>query len=102
MSLALNTRVRRLAPDHFVHVEVDGELVFVDSDDGRFHSLKEAGIRCWQLMDDGGCMTVGALVQGLREEYEVDEETCRRDLSVLLDELAAVGLVDVGCETPQP
>lgn len=100
--LQLDSRVRRSGPDRFVQVEVDGELVFMDVGEGMFYSLKEAGIRCWRLIDGGGCMTVGALVRGLREEYEVDEETCRRDLSVLLDELAAVGLVDVGCEAPQP
>lgn len=100
--LQLDSRVRRSGPDHFVEVEVGDELVFMDAGKGTFYSLKEAGIRCWRLIDGGGGLTVGALVQGLREEYEVDEETCRRDLSVLLDELTAVGLVDVGCETPQP
>lgn len=102
LEMDMDSRVRRSGSDRFVYVEVDDELVFMDVGKGTFYSLKEAGIRCWRLIDGGGCLTVGALVQGLREEYEVDEETCRRDLSVLLDELAAVGLVDVGCEAPQP
>lgn len=101
LEMDMDSRVRRSGSDRFVYVEVDDELVFMDVGKGTFYSLKEAGIRCWRLIDGGG-LTVGALVQGLREEYEVDEETCRRDLSVLLDELAAVGLVDVGCEAPQP
>lgn len=44
MAMTLTTRVRRTI-DKFVDAEVDGELVFMDVGEGRFYSLKEAGIR---------------------------------------------------------
>ena len=95
MTIASTTRVRRTL-DEFVDTEVDGELVFMNLGEGVFYSLKEAGIRTWQLIDEGGAWTTaGALVEALCKEFEVDEETCLRDLAVMLDELEAAGLARI-------
>ena len=93
--------VRRLDLGAFVHTRVDDELVFMNVGEGRFHALRHAGIRAWELIGDRGT-TVEALVKALCEEYEVDEGTCLRDLSVLLDEMAAAGVLAVECGAPTP
>lgn len=95
-------RVRRLDLDAFVQTEVDGELVFMNVGEGSFHSLRHAGMRAWRLIGDGGGTTVGALVKALCEEFEVDEETCLRDVSVLLEEMAGAGVVAVEGGTAPP
>ena len=96
MSITLTSRVRR-TPDAFVETEVDGDLIFMDVGEDRFYSLKDAGIRVWQLIDDcGGWTTVGALTKALCEEFDVDEEACLRDVGVLLDEMAAADLIELG------
>ena len=100
MTMTLTTRVRRTI-DKFVDAEVDGELVFMDVGEGRFYSLKEAGIRTWRFIDEGGAWTtVGALTKALCEEFEVDEEACLRDVGVLLDEMAAAGLIELASDIP--
>lgn len=100
MAMTLTTRVRRTI-DKFVDAEVDGELVFMDVGEGWFYSLKEAGIRTWNLIDEGGAWTtVGALTKALCEEFEVDEEACLRDVGVLLDEMAAAGLIKLASHDP--
>lgn len=100
-TIRLAHSVRRLDLDAFVHTRVDDELVFMNVGEGRFHAVRHAGIRAWELIGDRGT-TVEALVKTLCEEYEVDEGTCLRDLSVLLDEMATAGVVAVEGEAPTP
>ena len=71
--IELTSRVQPTSGD-FVDASVDGE---------RFHSLRDTGLRVWQLLgqDDGG-VTVGAVVTALCEEFEVDADTCLKDVSV--------------------
>ncbi len=95
MPITANTKVRRTTDD-FVQAEVDDELVLMDVERGLFYGLKETGRAAWDLMDEGaGWHSVGALVSSLCGEFEVDEETCLRDLAALVDELEEAGLVEV-------
>ena len=95
MPLELTSRVR-LTSDDFVDASVDGELVFMNVLEFRFHSLRDTGLRVWQLLDgDDDWATVGAVVTALCEEFEVDADTCLKDVSVLLEELREVGLVEL-------
>ncbi len=95
MALGATSRVRPTSDD-FVDVSVDGELVFMNVLEFRFHSLRDTGLRVWQLLrqDDGG-VTVGAVVTALCEEFEVDADTCLKDVAVLLEELREAGLVEL-------
>ena len=96
MPITADTKVRCTTED-FVHAEVDDELVFMDVERGLFYSLKDTGRAVWDLMNEGvGWHSVGALVSALCEEFEVKEETCLRDLAVLVDEMEEAGLVEVG------
>ena len=98
--IAPTSRVRRTV-DPFVDVQLGDELVFMDVEAGQFYSLKETGLAVWRLIDDGGAwVTVGALIAALTTEFEVDEETCRRDVAALLADLAAAGLVELRTTTP--
>ncbi len=95
MALELTSRVRRTTGD-FVDVSVDGELVFMNVLEMRFHSLRDTGLRVWQLLDgDESPVTVGTVVAALCEEFEVDADTCLRDMAVLLQELQEAGLVEL-------
>ena len=100
-TITLAHHVRRLDLDAFVHTEVDGELVFMNVGEGRFYGLRHAGLCAWELIGDNGT-TVEALVKALCEEYEVDEETCLRDVSVLLDDMTAAEVVSVESGAPTP
>ena len=100
MTVTQESRVRRTS-DAFVDAEIDDELVFMDVEKGQFYGLKETGLAVWRLLgDDGAWVTVGALVRTLTEEFEVDEDTCLRDLTVLLEDLSAAGLVELKTDTP--
>ena len=95
MEITSESRVRR-TPDNFVNAMLDDDLVFMDVAEGQFYGLREAGLRVWQLLEDSGAWTqVQELTAALCAEFRVDEEKCLRDLAVLLDELQAVGLVEL-------
>ena len=95
MSVSPSSRVRRV-DSRFVDAELDGELVFMSVDDGEICGLRDAALRAWKLIDEGGAWTpVADLIASLREEFEVDAATCLKDLGVLLDDLSAVGLAEV-------
>lgn len=100
MPITLTSGVRR-TPDAFVETKVDGEMIFMDIGEDRFYSLKDTGIRAWQLIEDcGGWTTVESLTRTLCDEFEVDEKTCLRDVAVLLVEMNAVGLVELASDIP--
>lgn len=100
MSITLTSRVRR-TPDAFVETEVDGDLIFMDVGEERFYSLKDTGIRVWQLIDDcGGWTTIEALTMALCEEFKVDKDVCQRDVAVLLAEMKTAGLVELASDIP--
>lgn len=95
MQLESDSRVRRADGD-FVSTEIDGELVFMHIERGVFYGLREAALEAWKLIDENGAWTpVSDLVAALLRQFEVDRETCLKDLAVLLDDLSEAGLADV-------
>jgi hypothetical protein len=74
-----------------VFAEVDGEAVAMSAAKGVCYGLDAIGLRVLQLID--GQASVGEICARLEGEYEVDAETCARDVTDLLANLAAEGLV---------
>ena len=95
MELGATSRVRRTDAD-FVSTEVDGELVFMHIERGIFYGLREAALEAWKHIDEDGAWTpMSDLVAPLLREFEVDAETCLKDLAVLIDDLSEAGLAAV-------
>lgn len=96
MAISPSSRVRRSSAGKFVDSELDGELVFMNLEDGEIYGLQDAALRAWTLIDEDGAWTpVDGLVASLCEEYDVDPRACLEDLAVLLDDLSAVDLAEV-------
>jgi hypothetical protein len=81
-----------LAPS-LVSTSIQDEVVILDPSAGRYFSLKGVGRRAWELLQ--GSTTVAAIVRTIEDEYDIDAETCERDVRLLLDDLIARGLVRV-------
>lgn len=77
--------------------EIVGEAVILNLKSGVYYGLNEVGNRAWNLIQQP--KTVKGIKNTLLEEYDVEPESCERDLLVLLQELEAVGLIDVRNET---
>ncbi len=55
--------------------------------------MNELGAKIWRLIQSP--QTFAAIREDILAEYEVDVETCDRDLLELLQEMKAAGLIEV-------
>ncbi len=78
--------------------EVDGETVMLSVETGKYYSLNTVATRIWALLAQP--MTVDEICAVIVAEFEVDEQTCRRDVIELAAELAADRLVEVSDAPP--
>lgn len=79
--------------ESFVETEVDGEVVLMDIDNGKFFSLEQTGRRIWHLLDEHD--SVNKLTHILTSEYDVDAEQCREQVAQLLGDFQQRNMVSV-------
>jgi hypothetical protein len=84
--------VRRRAD--LLEAEVDGELVALHVDKGTCYGFNSTATKVWALIEQP--KRLSELQDELLAEYDVDPETCRRQLNELLAELEADELVEIG------
>lgn len=75
--------------------DLDGELVFLGLDAGKYFGLKGTGRRIWELLETP--MSTDTLLATLAAEYGIDLDRCRTDALPFLDRLLQNGLL-----TPSP
>lgn len=71
--------------------DLSGEKVMVDFEKGKYFLIKGAGNNIWELIQDK--ISVGDIIDSLRKEYEVEEETCKMSVISFLDSLNSAGLI---------
>jgi hypothetical protein len=79
-----------------IATEVDGEAVVMNIERGQCYGFDAIGTRIWTSLERP--MRVGELCAVLVGEYDVDAETCRRDVARLLGELVRERLVTISNE----
>ncbi len=67
----------------FTQLGEEGVLMDVEKND--YLSLNETYFRIFKLVSEGA--DVEEIIQALREEYEVDEPTCRAEVERVIQEL---------------
>jgi len=73
--------------------EIDGEMVALDVAGGGCFGFDAVATRIWTLIEQP--VVIAELCDTLLGLFDIDEETCRRDVLALLDELAREGLIRV-------
>lgn len=76
-----------------LEAEVDGEIVGLHVEKGTCYGFNATATRVWGLIETP--RTLGELRDTLLEEYDVAPEVCAAELSDLLKELEADGLVEL-------
>jgi hypothetical protein len=69
------------------------ELVILNLDSGVYYGLTGVSARVWELAQER--KTAGAIRDTITDEFEVEPAVCESDLTELLDQLQALGLVRV-------
>jgi len=67
------------------------ELVMMDMDQGKYFSLNPVATRIWDLLELP--LTIDELCGHLMEEYEVDAEQCRSEVTEVINEMVKLGVV---------
>jgi hypothetical protein len=91
IEIARETVIKRDRDVRFT--QLDDELLAINADAGYCYSLNETAGRVWELIVEP--QTVGAVCLQLAREYSVDEATCLREVTRLLQGLHGAGLVRV-------
>jgi hypothetical protein len=84
---------RAAAPAHVLVRFLDQESVLLNLETEQYFGLDETGTRMWQLVTTSP--NIDAAYQGLLEEYDVQPELLRENLSELLGHLVEHGLLQV-------
>lgn len=81
--LTLRTTVMKTSNQ--VSCELDGETVILQPQSGVYFKINEVGTRIWELLDQP--RDIHWLAQTLTEEFEVDPETCQKEVFAFLESL---------------
>ena len=76
-----------------IEAEVDDELIGLEVEQGTCFGFNRTATRIWALLETP--RRFSELRDVLLGEYEVDRETCERELTDLLRQLEADGLVEM-------
>ncbi|CAG4991933.1 hypothetical protein DYBT9275_00858 [Dyadobacter sp. CECT 9275] len=72
--------------------KVAGETVILNYAKGSYYGLDEVGVLVWDNLERGP-QTLDSLCEAVTAEYEIDGDTCRNDVALLLKELVEESLV---------
>jgi hypothetical protein len=72
---------------------LDGSLVMLHPDSGKFFTLGDTGLAIWRMLDDEN--EVDRIVQLLVTEYEIDADSCRAEVDRFTDQLVAAGFAEI-------
>ena len=76
-------------PESFSASTVDGELVMIHRDTGRFFALKDVGLRIWEELDRTSDLE--EICRSVEQEYAVAADACRREVGTFADQLVEAG-----------
>lgn len=74
--------------------KVAGETVILNHSKGAYYGLDEVGVLIWDTLEKGP-QTIDSLCEAVTNQYNVDAETCRNDVDVLLRDLVSEKLVEI-------
>lgn len=77
----------------FITADLDGEKAMMSVEEGKYYGLNSVGSRIWELLDRP--ITVEDLVEKLMQEYQVDEDTCFREISIFLNKMGQERLISL-------
>jgi len=87
----LNKMTTYIRNNNTVSGRLSDELVMMDIDKGKYFSLNPVATRIWDLLELP--LTIDELCGHLMEEYEVDAEQCRAEVTEVINEMVKLGVV---------
>ncbi len=85
----MNTVVSR--NERIVGSTIDGEVVVMNIQDGQYYGMDDIGSRIWNLLETP--RTIDALIGELLAEFDIERQTCEKDILPFLERLLVAGLI---------
>src|SRR4029453_8808363 len=82
-------------PDQ-VSCDLSGQAVILNLNSGMYYGIDEIGAAIWAVLDVP--RTLHYLRETILRTYEVDGETCNRDVIAFLADMQSAGLIEVNNE----
>jgi hypothetical protein len=73
--------------------DMDGEIVMMDLEKGKYYSFNEVGSRIWNIIEKP--LVVKRIISILLDEFEVDEKACEESVLCFLDRIYNDELISV-------
>lgn len=87
----ISLKSQLIRSNDLIATEMDGDIVMLNISTGLYYGVSGVGTRIWELLERP--TNINELVQIISREYEVDEETCQKDLQVFLQDLLNQGAI---------
>ena len=84
---------RAVVPPHVLVRHLDGESVLLNLESERYFGLDATGTRMWELVTTQP--SIGLAYEELLEEFDVEPEALRNDLTELVSGLVENGLLEL-------
>lgn len=73
--------------------DMGGEVVVLDLKSGIYYGMDAVGARVWSLIEQP--VSLLAIRDAIMSEYDIDAESCERDILAFVNRMQSVGLVDI-------
>lgn len=87
------TNCRYCAIKEHLYSELNGEAVILSLTTGKYYGLNAVGVSVWTAIQEP--TTFQDIQSVVMEQYDVDRETCNREVSAFLQRMAEEGLIEV-------
>ena len=87
----MNT-VRYVRNPEILTADMNGETVMMHIQRGKYYSIGVVGGRVWSLLETP--KSIEELAGELMKEYDVDKETCMRDIAPFIEALKSCGMIE--------
>lgn len=84
------TQLFQRTPD-MVAANLDGELVMMNAEMGRYYGISGVGARAFELLETP--ISINRIVNIICDEYDIDAVTCRQDMQSFVQDLIENRLV---------
>lgn len=92
--MTLSFKERVFVPEKVMFRELEGESVLLNIDTDMYFGLDDVGTRMWLALTQSE--SIQAAYETLLEEYDIETDLLRRDLTDIVEKLVEKGLLEVG------
>lgn len=82
-----------VAASEQVSTRLDNETVLLELKKGTYYGLNAVGTVIWEMIQQP--QSVEALYSAVLNQYNVEPETCKRDVLRLIEEMQVAGLLEI-------